>query len=84
MNDINDMRPHYHQLGINLHLQEPDIQVITMQNPHSMWLCLKDVIDMWLNKNTGATEEPNRRQLVEAIRKINKEPAETLEKKYKT
>ena len=53
-----------------------------MENHYNVWLCLKNVINKWLNRNTTVSEVPNRRLLVEAIRRINQRLAITLEKKY--
>ena len=82
MDDIDDIKPNYEQLGTYLGLRQPDIETIKMENHHKVWLCLKNVINMWLNRNTTESEEPNRRLLVEAIRKINPRLAIILEEKY--
>ena len=84
MNDIDDIKPNYEQLGTYLGLRQPDIETIKMENHYNVWLCLKNVIDKWLNRNTIVSEEPNRRLLVEAIRRINQHLAITLEDKYNT
>ena len=84
MNDIDDIKPNYEQLGTYLGLRQPDIETIKMENHYNVWLCLKNVIDKWLNRNTIVSEEPNRRLLVEAIRRINPLLAITLEEKYNT
>ena len=82
MKDIHDLRPDYEQLGTYLRLRESDIEAIKMDNHHNVWICLKNVISMWLNRNTTATELPNRRLLVEAIERINPCLAITLGEKY--
>ena len=82
MNDIDDIRRHYEQLGTYLGLRQPDIETIKMENHYNVWLCLKNVINKWLNRNTIVFEVPNRRLLVEAIRRISPRLAITLEKKY--
>ena len=84
MDDIDDIKPNYEQLGTYLGLRHPDIEAIKMENHHDIWLCLQNVIIMWLNRNTIGSEEPNRRLLVEAIRRINPQLAITLEEKYNT
>ena len=84
MNDIDDIKPNYEQLGTYLGLRQPDIETIKMENHYNVWLCLKNVIDKWLNRNTIVSEKPNRRLLVEAIRRINPLLAITLEEKYNT
>ena len=84
MNDIEDIKPDYEQLGTCLALQQPDIETIKMQNPHNIWLCLRDVIKKWLNMKTIGSKKPNRRLLVDAIRRINPRLAITLEEKYNT
>ena len=84
MEDIHDLRPDYEQLGTYLRLRDSDIEAIKMENHYNPWICLKNVINMWLNRNTTATEEPNRRLLVEAIRRKNQDLAITLEEKYAT
>ena len=84
MNDIDDIKPNYEQLGTYLGLQQPDIETIKMENHYIVWLCLKNVIDKWLKRNTIVSEEPNRRLLVEAIRRINPLLAIILEEKYNT
>ena len=84
MNDIDDIKPNYEQLGTYLGLRQPDIETIKMENHYNVWLCLKNVIDKWLNRNTIVSEEPNRRLLVEAIRRINPLLAIILEEKYNT
>ena len=83
MNDIDDIKPNYEQLGTYLGLRQSDIKVIKMENCY-VWDCLKNVINMWLNRNTIGSEKPNRRLLVEAIRRINQHLAITLEGKYNT
>ena len=83
MDDIDDIKSEYEKLGNYLRLRDPDIQAIKRANDR-VWVCLKEVIAMWLNRNTIRSEEPNRRLLVEAIRKINTQLANTLENKYKT
>ena len=82
MNDIDDIKPNYEQLGTYLGLRQPDIETIKMENHYNVWLCLKNVINKWLNRNTTVSEVPNRRLLVEAIRRINQRLAITMEKKY--
>ena len=82
MKDIDDIRPHYEQLGTYLRVRQPDIEAIKMKSPQNVWLCLKNVIDMWLNRNTIGSEEPKIIKLVEAIRRINPQLAFTLEEKY--
>ena len=84
MEDIHDLRPDYEQLGTYLRLRDSDIEAIKMENHYNVWICLKNVINMWLNRNTTATELPNRRLLVEAIRRINPRLAISLEEKYAT
>ena len=83
MNDIDDIKPNYEQLGTYLGLRQSDIEVIKMENRY-VWDCLKNVINMWLNRNTIGSEKPNRRLLVEAIRRINPLLAITLEEQYNT
>ena len=82
MDDIDDIKPHYEQLGTYLRVREPDIQAIKNENQQDVWVCLKRVINMWLNRNTIGSVEPNMILLVEAIRKINPQLANTLEEKY--
>ena len=84
MEDIVSIKTEYQQLGSHLRLHEPDITAIIMQKHHNIWLCLRDVINTWLNMNTIGSKKPNRRLLVEAIKKINPKLATTLEDKYKS
>ena len=83
MNDIDDIKPNYEQLGTYLGLRQSDIEVIKMENRY-VWDCLKNVINMWLNRNTIGSKAPNRRLLVEAIRRINPLLAIILEEQYNT
>ena len=82
MEDIHDVRHQYEQLGTYLRIQESDIQAIICEESGNAWIRLKRVIVMWLNRNTIASEIPNRRILVEAIRKINNLLAIQLEEEY--
>ena len=82
MNDIDDIKPHYEQLGTYLGVREPDIQAIKRESQLNVWLCLKMVIEKWLNRKTIGSEEPNMILLVKAIRRINPQLAITLEEKY--
>ena len=82
LDDIDDLRPNYEKLGTFLGIRQPDIEVIKIENHYDVWTCLKNVINMWLNRKTTTSEIPNRRLLVEAIRKINQHLAITLEEKY--
>ena len=77
--DIDDLRPDYEQLGTFLGIRQPDIEVIKIENHYNARICLKHVINMWLNMKTTI---PNRRLLVNAIRIINQHLAITLEEKY--
>ena len=80
--DIDDLRPDYEQFGTFLGIRQPDIEVIKIENHYNARICLKHVINMWLNRKTTTSEIPNRRLLVEAIRIINQHLAITLEEKY--
>ena len=82
MDDIDDIKPHYEQLGTYLRVREPDIQAIKNENQQDVWICLNRVINLWLNRNTIGSEEPNMILLVNSIRRINPQLAITLEEKY--
>ena len=82
LEDIDDLKPDYEQLGLYLEIRESDMKTIKLQNPLNAWLCLKCVISEWLNRNTTTTQIPNRRILVDAIKRINYNLADRLERKY--
>ena len=81
LNDIDDIKHCYEQLGTYLGVRHADIETIKLED-RDTWRCLKNVIVKWLNRNTTVSEVPNRRLLVEAIWRINQRLAITLEKKY--
>ena len=82
LEDIDDLKPDYEQLGLYLGIRESDMRTIKLPNPLNAWLCLKCVISEWLNRNTTTTQIPNRRILVDAIKRINYNLADRLERKY--
>ena len=81
LNDIDDIKHCYEQLGTYLGLRHADIETIKLED-RDTWRCLKNVIVKWLNRNANLSEVPNRRLLVEAIRRINVHLAIKLEEKY--
>lgn len=82
LEDIDALKPNYEQLGVYLGIRGSDLNTIKQENYSNIWGCLKSVIVMWLKRNTISSEKPNRRILVEAIRKINIDFASRLEREY--
>ena len=82
LEDIDALKPNYEELGVYLGIRDSDLNTIKQENYLNIWGCLKSVIVMWLKRNTILSEKPNRRILVEAVRRINIDLASRLERKY--
>ena len=81
LHDIDDLKADYDKLGTCLGVRDPDIKAIRLQH-QDPWLCLKSVIMNWLNQNTTTREKPNRRILVDAVKKVSPGLGDKLKEKY--
>lgn len=86
MCDIDDLQIQYKRLGQYFHLRPSDIKKIEYQYDRDPWSALNNVVHEWLKWNFDRTTEdgkvPTRRWLMKAVKKMDTQLADKLEKKY--